>query len=457
VKDFCDIAGKANKDTGSSVNVLRTYRIFPGWKLMGLQQSLSIYNRLLQKRNQWGAPIYQIDKDCCPMLFTASYGGYRYPVEGEPGFGGDEPLKGPAGGNFDHICFAAGTKIATEKGEIPIEKIRIGDRVWTRRGLKKVIWSGMTSSAGEVNEYKFSTGRKFWATKNHRIWTCQNGWKELYYLSNDDTLCELNQSNTEESFIEDTRIQNKNLCGIILGPQAVKDIYTGESGWTQTGRFLKDFKFTIKTKTLLTIICRIWSVFQLKNTCGGITPGNALKSSEGIFAKFVNLQKDGTRLREGEFGTQNTERRVGKIAVLLSGIVNFVANYMRLGLGTQKQDFVQEDVKLPREGKQGLMMLKEFVPCVAEDIRQAGSTPLENTGVRFVGRSSLAKIVPTYNIEVDEEHEYFAEGVLVSNCDASRYAKYNCLVLLRAEAEAAEKAVGVWAQKHTENPKRRDW
>jgi hypothetical protein len=107
VKDFCDIAGNQQKDTGSSVNVLRTFNIYPGWRVMGLQQSLAIYNRLLQKRNQWEQPVYQIDKECCPMLYVASYGGYRYPIEGEAGFGGDAPLKGLAGGNYDHIADAS--------------------------------------------------------------------------------------------------------------------------------------------------------------------------------------------------------------------------------------------------------------------------------------------------------------------------------------------------------------
>lgn len=107
VKDYCDIAGNQMKDTGSSVAVLRTKGIFPGWSSMGLQQSLAVYNRLLEKRNRFGNLVYRIDKDCCPMLYVASRGGYRYPEEGEPGFGGNEPLKGPKGGDFDHIADAS--------------------------------------------------------------------------------------------------------------------------------------------------------------------------------------------------------------------------------------------------------------------------------------------------------------------------------------------------------------
>lgn len=107
VKDFCDIAGNAQTDKGSSVNVLRSYKIFPGFMRMGLQESLAVYNRLLEKKDRSGNPVYKIDKISCEMLYTASLGGYRYPTEGEPGFGGDEPLKGPKGGDYDHISDAS--------------------------------------------------------------------------------------------------------------------------------------------------------------------------------------------------------------------------------------------------------------------------------------------------------------------------------------------------------------
>ena len=107
VKDYCDPAGNAKTDKGSSVNVLRTYDIFPGFVRMGLQESIAVYNRLLEKKDRFGKLVYRIDKGTCPQLYIASSGGYRYPVEGEPGFGGDEPLKGPQGGDYDHVSDAS--------------------------------------------------------------------------------------------------------------------------------------------------------------------------------------------------------------------------------------------------------------------------------------------------------------------------------------------------------------
>lgn len=104
---YCDPAGAQRKDTGQSLAVLATYGFYPGFRRAGLQESLALYNRLLEARDTKNRLIYRIDIKGCPMLYAASMGGYRYPGQGEPGFGGDEPLKGPKGGNYDHIADAS--------------------------------------------------------------------------------------------------------------------------------------------------------------------------------------------------------------------------------------------------------------------------------------------------------------------------------------------------------------
>jgi PBSX family phage terminase large subunit len=107
VLDFCDVAGTQKKDTGSSIVTVHSHSIYPAYSRMGLQESITIYNRLLERKDRFGRHVYKIDKTTCPMLYTASIGGYRYPEEGEPGFGGNEPLKGISGQNYDHISDAA--------------------------------------------------------------------------------------------------------------------------------------------------------------------------------------------------------------------------------------------------------------------------------------------------------------------------------------------------------------
>lgn len=104
---FCDPAGKAKRDTGDSLSILANYGFYPGYRKIGLQQSIAAYNRFLELRDAKGDPCYRIDEQGCPKLFAASAGGYRYPTEGEPGFGSDQPGKGPAFGNFDHLADAS--------------------------------------------------------------------------------------------------------------------------------------------------------------------------------------------------------------------------------------------------------------------------------------------------------------------------------------------------------------
>lgn len=109
VLDFCDPAGAAQTDKGRSIDTLQSYGVHPGYstKYRSLPLTLSIYNRLLEAKDAAGKWVYRIDKEGCPMLYLASLGGYRYPERGEVGFGKDEPGKGPAFGNFDHVADAS--------------------------------------------------------------------------------------------------------------------------------------------------------------------------------------------------------------------------------------------------------------------------------------------------------------------------------------------------------------
>jgi hypothetical protein len=109
VFDACDPAGNQKTDKGKSLDVLATHQVYPKFntKHRSLQLTLAAYNRLLEKRDRYGRLVYRICKVGCPMLYSASRGGYRYPREGEAGFKSGEPLKGPDGGNFDHVADAS--------------------------------------------------------------------------------------------------------------------------------------------------------------------------------------------------------------------------------------------------------------------------------------------------------------------------------------------------------------
>lgn len=109
VMDFCDPAGAAKTDKGSSVEVLMKNAIFPRWqtRVRSLDTTIAIYNRLLETKDPEGRWVYKIDKKYCPRLFSASLGEYRYPFKGEAGYNTGEPIKGPKANGADHIADAS--------------------------------------------------------------------------------------------------------------------------------------------------------------------------------------------------------------------------------------------------------------------------------------------------------------------------------------------------------------
>jgi phage terminase large subunit-like protein len=114
----------------------------------------------------WFKPLYEPSK----AQVTWPNGAYAtiYSTE-EPG-----ALRGPAFGLA--WCIAEGTPVMTESGEVPIEHVRAGDRVWTRDGLRTVTAAGPTARQAAVFKVTTSCGLTLRLTGNHRIWLENKGW-----------------------------------------------------------------------------------------------------------------------------------------------------------------------------------------------------------------------------------------------------------------------------------------
>lgn len=112
-----------------------------------------------------GKPRLRI-RDNCRFLIQAMAADYIY----ENRSGGrvaDTPTKSHEGWVSD-LCLAAGTLIATPKGDVPIEHIKAGDEVYTRTGVRKVLAATMTNDNAEVFEYDIG-GLSLTATPNHPV------------------------------------------------------------------------------------------------------------------------------------------------------------------------------------------------------------------------------------------------------------------------------------------------
>jgi RHS repeat-associated protein len=83
------------------------------------------------------------------------------------------------------LCFAAGTLVHTERGLVPIEEVRVGDRVWSRsdetgeQSYRPVVRTFVTPDQPTLELHFASDGRateRVDATVEHPFWVVDRGW-----------------------------------------------------------------------------------------------------------------------------------------------------------------------------------------------------------------------------------------------------------------------------------------
>ena len=94
------------------------------------------------------------------------------------------------------FCFAAGTLVAAEKGQKPIEEVKVGDFVYSEnpetgeKGLKKVVRT-FVNETEELIHVKVS-GQTIQATPEHPFYVPQKGWTDVVDLRAGDILVTVN-------------------------------------------------------------------------------------------------------------------------------------------------------------------------------------------------------------------------------------------------------------------------
>lgn len=90
-------------------------------------------------------------------------------------------------GNSENHCIAAGTLIATRRGDVPIEDVRTSDDVLTRAGYRRVVWAARTGVNAPVITVVSRQGHQLTCTTRHLVWTT-GGWIEAAKLLPDAVL-----------------------------------------------------------------------------------------------------------------------------------------------------------------------------------------------------------------------------------------------------------------------------
>lgn len=278
-----------------------------------------------------------------------------------------------AGGN---TCVVAGTLIATSVGDVPVERIRPGDLVWTRNGLRAVLRAGQTGVRKVITVR--SAGYEITATPDHLIW---NGttWQRLDVVDR-LTTCQTQRSSTT----------------------TVSSGADETTGTTPTADTACCTATSIKSRLVQSRLARIFTT--------------------AIIAAVTTTRRTSLRSRHKSTKT-NTLMIVNGTSLVVS---------LR-GLGNVGPDESVSGVTIATLAEQRSVSSAVATVGILEHHHErtnsgcaacaAVSSPA-NDGIRVrlavqpvVRRTPTSSVaVPVYDLLVEHDHEFIANGVLVANC-----------------------------------------
>lgn len=319
------------------------------------------------------------------------------------------------GADWGFACLVGNTLVQTDKGEIPIKDIKIGDKVLTREGYKKVLFS---QSKGEKEVFALDCGYGYSiiVTGDHRIYT-KDGWKRVDELNEYETIC-VTKLNLMGKFIKDIRRVNTLITSITRQEKNIGYI-TEIYGNTITGKFLKAMIFTILTGMHLTMNLKTLCALLKANTQKFIT-----KINSALFLKNLQRRTD-IQKRIGQKEEKNHYKQHKKD----------VENVKSVEKNTPLLMFTKNIVhQIAEKGQIAEKVKKNIFVKFAENTFLHHLTTTEKHALKSVHikRQLLTEKEEVFDITV-ENGEFFANGLLVHNCDPTAlircFIKEQCLYI----------------------------
>jgi len=331
----------------------------------------------------------------------------------------------------DH-CLIAETLIKTERGDIPIIKVKAGDKVMTREGYCKVLSSWMESPSSKVIRVSFSNGSYLIGTGNHPVWVADKGWTRLDTLRYGDIINvwnnEAKQSSSTAQSTGDSRIAHTGLTNVITPLlQAIsakaKIICTGIFGDTTTERSPWATRFITKIRTLSTTISQISSACLLKSILPGMKSRVANLSGYGSMpTRLDRLLLAGTNPKLDTNGTWNTGKKPSLTDRQLQQPVKSAAKNIKLLTPSPGEPGSVPTIAEHNGGASQGSTMKSAPAQHVEKRLSSISTQGNNVAPVYVLGLCEETDQAVYNLEVEGINEFYANGILVHNSyDALKY------------------------------------
>lgn len=387
-----------------------------------------------------------IDRKTCPYL-VGEIESYQYK---EVLTGDEVTFLGKVKPNqADHACFAAETVVMTDQGDRRIDRIRSGDRVLTRAGYRTVLGAGMTDPDAEVFDVRLDNDEVVTATATHPFWVEGQGWTPVRQLMPGDTLLscpEWSPSSSTASPSGAIPIPHSGPIASITRPEAetecaAPDGFTRKSGRRSTVLSRRDITSTTQTSTspitapITSSASRPRAIATSIWTAGGreaVTTNNW-----PIWDASGRSQRHGTPPMKDASGTASTRETHGPAASPQPATANTADE--RSAQRAPAPRSVPTTARQRRDTRAASMTLAARAPSAAQGSRRIDTAPGNAVPVRVVAVSPAGR-APVYNLTVFGPPEFYANGVLVHNCDSWRYH------LLPLVSHGAQKTYGAWSE-----------
>ncbi len=324
----------------------------------------------------------------------------------------------------DDQCVAKGTLVETATGARAIEAVLVGEEVWTREGLRRVSAAGQTSVKARVFDVEMSDGRVLTATANHPVFVVGKGFTRVDALTSGDEVVVRCQSTSVSSSTGTSSTDTQSRTRQPTSGTFVQELRTlsealrrfiGKSGSSITERFRMECRSITRTRTLSTTQSRTLSACLPPNT-ERHTQGPRPKCSALTWIACATWLRIGIDRLMGWSGIDSTAGRHGLIGQLHQPLAWLVATCSRLTSQPAPSfalSYAGNVIEPSHTSHRTSIRVRSAVQS-SGPLRQSGSAARPHV----VTVCERPESVPVYNLSVEGAPEYFANGVLVHNCDA---------------------------------------
>ncbi len=310
-----------------------------------------------------------------------------------------------------HDCLIGSTKIMTLRGERRIDEILPGEQVLTRKGWRRVE-AAAYKGVLPVREYA-----GVWATAEHPFWTLDEGMKACGLLTPCDSLAMLSRKERKlwrlYGYRERLALWLNACCS--MGSSTI-DTPKRKIATEDISRRLRVSGFMSRCGSIITDLCRRATTCTIRTMIQRIIGLRILSA----LLSMSTYRVDGIRIGIGR--REKTSRQLSRGRLRGTPV-------LKVWSGTDKMES-----RLWRHA----CLQNWFVKNVGPALRACGPMPdsvVVAANSAFTQKKSVERRERVYDLSVEGEHEFFANGVLVSNCDSLRLV---CFFLACNKKELAD-------------------